>query len=60
MTLARDLAQQNPESYNKLESILCSSENALHERFRALFTLKNIGDDASVDIIAKGFSQQLI
>ena len=42
--------------YDYLEATLCnrSGKTPLAERFRALFTLKNIADSRSIDIIAKG------
>lgn len=44
--------------YDYLEATLCnlSGKTPLAERFRALFTLKNIADARSIDIIAKGWS----
>jgi deoxyhypusine monooxygenase len=53
---ALQLAQDNPHAYGKLEALLCSADTPLHHRFRALFTLKNIGDNQAVDIIAKAFA----
>lgn len=46
-------------NYDHLEAVLCntSGQTPLAERFRALFTLKNIADDRSIDIIAKGLDQ---
>lgn len=43
-------------NYQYLEDALlnASGKVPLAERFRALFTLKNIGDDKSIDIAAKG------
>lgn len=42
--------------YAKLEASLCNTSGtvSLAERFRSLFTLKNIGTNESIDIIAKG------
>ncbi|KAI9490169.1 armadillo-type protein [Zychaea mexicana] len=47
-------------NYDQLESVLCNTPGnvALAERFRALFTLKNIADDRSIDIIAKALSDE--
>lgn len=44
--------------YQYLEDALLntSGKTPLAERFRALFTLKNIGDEKSIDIAAKGKS----
>lgn len=43
-------------SYTYLEATLTNASGhvPLYDRFRALFTLKNLADDRSVDIIAKG------
>jgi len=43
-------------NYQYLEDTLLNTSGKvpLAERFRALFTLKNIGDDKSIDIAAKG------
>ncbi|RUP43775.1 armadillo-type protein [Jimgerdemannia flammicorona] len=45
------------DSYAYLEATLTNvnGDVPLHERFRALFTLKNLADDRSVHIIAKAF-----
>jgi hypothetical protein len=44
------------QAYATLQRILCNPTGgyALHERFRALFALKNIADDQAVRIVAKG------
>ena len=42
------------ERYAYLEEGLLNRNNPLQERFRALFTLRNIADNASVDIVGKG------
>ncbi|CDS08467.1 hypothetical protein LRAMOSA09829 [Lichtheimia ramosa] len=46
--------------YDHLEATLCnrSGKTPLAERFRALFTLKNIADSRSIDIIAKALSDE--
>ncbi|KAF9161224.1 deoxyhypusine hydroxylase [Actinomortierella ambigua] len=46
------------ETFQKLEADLCntSGKTPLHERFRALFTLKALADNRSVDIIGKAFA----
>ena len=44
------------ESFECLDGLLNDSKHPLHERFRALFTLKNLACDQSVAIVAKGFS----
>ncbi|ORX51620.1 ARM repeat-containing protein [Hesseltinella vesiculosa] len=44
--------------YEHLETVLCNTtgQYPLAERFRALFTLKNIGDEKSIDIIGKALT----
>ncbi|KAI7906986.1 armadillo-type protein [Cokeromyces recurvatus] len=44
--------------YKKLEDSLCNTSGKvqLAERFRTLFTLKNIATDQAIDIIAKAFN----
>lgn len=46
------------ETYQNLEADLCnhSGKVPLHERFRALFTLKALADNESVDIIGRGMT----
>ncbi|RKP07869.1 ARM repeat-containing protein [Thamnocephalis sphaerospora] len=53
-------ARRDPQVVAKLDDILNnkSGDVPLHERFRALFTLKSLGDERSVDAIAKGFSDE--
>lgn len=48
-----DLATVN---FQYLEDSLCNTSGnvQLAERFRSLFTLKNIANDQAIDIIAKG------
>jgi len=46
----------NQEQIEKVGRLLNSKERPLKERFRALFTLKNIGGEASIDWISKAFS----
>lgn len=48
-----DLATVN---FQYLEDSLCnkSGDVQLAERFRSLFTLKNIANDQAIDIISKG------
>lgn len=43
-------------NYEYLEASLCNTSGnvSLAERFRSLFTLKNIADEKSIDIIGKG------
>ncbi|KAK9719510.1 deoxyhypusine hydroxylase [Basidiobolus ranarum] len=50
-------AKANPETYHILEDTLVnkSGQVALHQQFRALFTLKNLKDHQSIDIIFKAF-----
>ncbi|KAF9995414.1 deoxyhypusine hydroxylase [Entomortierella chlamydospora] len=54
------IATPAPETYKALEADLCnhSGKVPLHERFRALFTLKALADDASVDIIGRAFADE--
>lgn len=49
-------------NYQYLEDALLNTSGKvpLAERFRALFTLKNIGDNKSIDIAAKGKSPKRI
>ncbi|KAJ3294245.1 hypothetical protein HK104_003822 [Borealophlyctis nickersoniae] len=51
-------ARDDPETLSRLEAVLCNTDGTtpLHKRFRALFTLKSLGNDACVDIIAKAFA----
>ena len=48
----------NQEQLEKVGLLLNNPERPLKERFRALFTLKNIGGEASIDWIAKAFSDE--
>lgn len=50
------MADYSNVDYAYLEASLCntSGEVSLAERFRSLFTLKNVANDQSIDIIAKG------
>lgn len=50
------------QAYSTLQRILCNPTGgyALHERFRALFALKNIADDEAVKIVAKGTRPLLV
>lgn len=43
-------------NYDLLEASLCNTSGnvSLAERFRTLFTLKNIADERSIEIIGKG------
>jgi len=43
------------EQIEKVSNVLLDVDRPLKERFRALFTLKNIGSDKCIDEIAKGF-----
>ncbi|KAI8089159.1 armadillo-type protein [Halteromyces radiatus] len=47
-------------NYQQLEDVLCNSSGntPLAERFRALFTLKNIADEKSIDVISKALSDE--
>lgn len=48
--------------YTYLEASLCNTSGnvSLAERFRSLFTLKNIANEQSIDIIAKGIYLNII
>jgi len=46
------------EQIDKVGSLLINPNRPLKERFRALFTLKNIGGQYSIDWIAKAFSDE--
>ncbi|XP_015904082.1 deoxyhypusine hydroxylase [Parasteatoda tepidariorum] len=51
--------QKIREDYKKIENIgdvLLNTSNPLKKRFRALFTLKNIGGPYAIEFISKGFS----
>lgn len=50
------VAKPTPETYKALEADLCnhSGKVPLHERFRALFTLKALADNEAVDIVGRG------
>ena len=52
------ITKPSAETYKALEADLCdhSGKVPLHERFRALFTLKALADNDSVDIIGRGKS----
>ncbi|KAI8338918.1 armadillo-type protein [Chlamydoabsidia padenii] len=47
-------------NYQHLEDVLCNTSGTtpLAERFRALFTLKNVADEKSIDIISKALSDE--
>ena len=46
------------DQLEKVGQLLINSDRPLKERFRALFTLKNIGGKESIDWIAKAFSDE--
>ena len=50
--------QVSPDQLQKLSDCLLNvqGDTPLHERFRALFTLKAVGGDEVVEIVAKGES----
>jgi hypothetical protein len=54
-----DVIQPTAEKYDVMENLLCNTAGdvPLSERFRILFTLKNIADDRSIEIIGKGKTQ---
>ncbi|CAG8487310.1 6479_t:CDS:2, partial [Acaulospora colombiana] len=47
----------DPSTYDHLEDIITNKDGQvpLHKRFRAIFTLKNIANEKSIDILAKAF-----
>lgn len=51
----QEIAHLNVD-YDHLESVLCNTPGnvSLAERFRALFTLKNLPTERSIEIISKG------
>lgn len=51
-----DTLQPTEAKYEEMENMLCNTSGSvpLSERFRILFTLKNIPNDRSVEIIGKG------
>ncbi|OZJ05697.1 hypothetical protein BZG36_01417 [Bifiguratus adelaidae] len=51
-------ADANSMEYLKSTLLNVSGSIPLHERFRALFTLKNLAGDECVDIIGQGFSDE--
>ncbi|KAF7731016.1 hypothetical protein EC973_001062 [Apophysomyces ossiformis] len=58
--MAEQTEQKLNVNYEYLESVLCNTPKnvPMAERFRALFTLKNIADDRSIDIISKALSDE--
>jgi deoxyhypusine monooxygenase len=56
------MAEDSPSEheYQALEAALLnkSGSELLHNRFRALFTLKALKNDRAVDIISKGFAHR--
>ncbi|KAF9284369.1 deoxyhypusine hydroxylase [Mortierella antarctica] len=54
------VAKPTPETYKALEADLCnhSGKVPLHERFRALFTLKALADNEAVDIVGRAFADE--
>lgn len=46
------------ESIRNIGKILCNKERPLKERFRALFTLKNIGGEISLECINEAFADE--
>jgi len=52
------MANISKEQIDKVGQLLINSDRPLKERFRALFTLKNIGGQQCIDWIAKAFSDE--
>ncbi|CAB4434313.1 unnamed protein product [Rhizophagus irregularis] len=52
-----DSIKSDPTVYENLEKILINKNGQvpLHKRFRVIFTLKNLADEKSIDILAKAF-----
>jgi len=53
-----NMANISKEQIDKVGQLLINSDRPLKERFRALFTLKNIGGQQCIDWIAKAFSDE--
>lgn len=55
------MADYSNVDYTHLEASLCNTSGnvQLAERFRSLFTLKNIATDQAIDIIAKGITEKI-
>lgn len=49
-------AQQNTESIEVIGNVLLDESKPLKERFRSLFTLKNLGGQDAIDSISKAFT----
>ncbi|KAG0280073.1 hypothetical protein BGZ95_011374 [Linnemannia exigua] len=54
------ITKPTADTYKALEADLCntSGKTPLHERFRALFTLKALADNESVDIVGRAFADE--
>ncbi|CAG8490292.1 2415_t:CDS:2 [Racocetra fulgida] len=54
-TASLESLKLDPATYDHLETILTNKngQTPLHKRFRAMFTLKNLADKKSIDILAK-------
>ena len=48
----------SPEKLSALSEQLLNPDTPLHQRFRALFTLKAIGGPEAISTISKGFSDE--
>lgn len=48
--------QVSADQLTKLEQTLLSQQEPLHNRFRALFTLKAVGGSEAIRIVAEGAS----
>ncbi|ETO04092.1 hypothetical protein RFI_21599 [Reticulomyxa filosa] len=46
---------KQPKSYEELEKILLDEKQSLFERYRAMFTLRDLDTNTAVDILCKGF-----
>ncbi|CAG8644826.1 2831_t:CDS:2 [Cetraspora pellucida] len=61
-TASAESLKLDPTTYGHLETILTNKNGQipLHKRFRAMFTLKNLADKKSIDILAKAFDDDSI
>jgi len=50
-----ELARKDPQVYERLGKLLVDEKVPLHERFRALFTLRNLNGPKAVEAISKCF-----
>jgi len=53
--MAPDITDTTSNNFTEIGNILNNTTLPLAERFRALFTLKNLGGSEAIDLISKGF-----